>query len=63
MGFLNNFINNFFSSLKDNLADAYSKEADKAGMHPEAKKVMDQMEIEYGDLLKKIRGKQKENKI
>ena len=54
-GLLNKIVDNFFKALQKGVSDSYIAAADKAGMHPEAIKVMKNIEDQYGDLLKQIR--------
>jgi hypothetical protein len=54
-GLLNKIVDNFFKALQKGVSDSYIAAAHKAGMHPEAIKVMKQLEDDYGDLLQQIR--------
>ena len=56
-GLLNKIVDNFFKALQKGVSDSYIAAADKAGMHPDAIKVMKQMEDQYGDLMIQIRKK------
>jgi hypothetical protein len=56
-GLLNKIVDNFFKALQRGVSDSYIAAADKAGMHPDAIKVMKQMEDQYGDLMIQIRKK------
>jgi hypothetical protein len=56
-GLLNKIVDNFFKALQKGVSDNYIAAADKAGMHPDAIKVMKQMEDQYGDLMIQIRKK------
>lgn len=56
-GLLNKIVDNFFKALQKGVSDSYIAAADKAGMHPDAIKVMKQMEDQYGDLMTQIRKK------
>jgi hypothetical protein len=54
---LNKIVDNFFKALQKGVSDNYIAAANKAGMHPDAIKVMKQMEDQYGDLMTQIRKK------